>query len=60
VRCNCLCPGGIDQGQAIPKNPMNRLAKPEDLFGPVALLISDASSYMTGSVVTVDGGRTAI
>jgi len=59
VRCNVLCPGGIDQGQTIPKNPMNRLAKPEDLFGPVALLITDASSYMTGSVVVVDGGRTA-
>lgn len=60
VRCNCLCPGGIDVGQKFPDIPMKRLAIPEEMKGPVAFLISDASSYMTGAVVTVDGGRTII
>lgn len=60
VRCNCLCPGGIDVGQKFPDIPMKRLAWPEEVKGPVAFLISDASSYMTGAVVTVDGGRTII
>lgn len=58
IRCNCLCPGGIDQGQKVPYVPMKRLAKPEEMKGPVAFMISNASSYMTGAVVTVDGGRT--
>jgi NAD(P)-dependent dehydrogenase (short-subunit alcohol dehydrogenase family) len=59
VRCNCLCPGGLDVGQKVPKVPLARLAKPEDMIGPISLLITEASSYMTGSIVVVDGGRTA-
>lgn len=59
IRCNCLCPGGIEQGQKIPHLPMGRLAKLEEMKGPVAFLISQASSYMTGSIVVVDGGRTS-
>jgi NAD(P)-dependent dehydrogenase (short-subunit alcohol dehydrogenase family) len=58
VRVNCLCPGGIDVGQAVPRCPLGRLAKPEDLKGPIAFLLSDASSYMTGATLVVDGGRT--
>jgi NAD(P)-dependent dehydrogenase (short-subunit alcohol dehydrogenase family) len=60
VRCNCLCPGGIDTGQKVPAVPMGRLAQLDELKGPVAFLISDASSYVTGAVLSVDGGRTAI
>ena len=60
VRVNCLCPGGIDIGQSVPRSPMNRLARLEEMAGPVAFLISDASSFMTGAVMSVDGGRTAI
>ena len=58
VRSNCLCPGGVDVGQKVPKVPMGRLAQLHELKGPVAFLISDASSYMTGAVLSVDGGRT--
>ena len=58
VRVNCLCPGGIGQGQPAPGCPMNRLASPDELKGPLALLMSPASSYMTGAIVSVDGGTT--
>ncbi len=36
--------------------PMKRLGKVEDLLGPVQFLLSDASAYMTGTLVVVDGG----
>lgn len=38
------------------KTPMNRLGKPEELKGAVLLLASEASSYMTGQTIFVDGG----
>ena len=40
--------------------PMNRLGKPEDLPGLFVYLISDSSSYMTGSDLVIDGGYTSI
>jgi NAD(P)-dependent dehydrogenase (short-subunit alcohol dehydrogenase family) len=58
VRCNCLCPGGIDVGQKTPHVPMGRLAQLDEMKGPIAFLVSNASSYMTGAVLSVDGGRT--
>ena len=60
IRCNCLCPGGVDQGQQVPHSPMMRLARLDEMKGPIAFLISEASSFMTGAVISVDGGRTAI
>lgn len=60
VRVNCLCPGGVAQGQTVPRCPMGRLARLEEMKGSVAFLISEASSYMTGAILSVDGGRTAI
>lgn len=60
IRVNCLCPGGVQQGQKVPRCPMNRLAEIEEMKGPVAFLISPASTYMTGAFLAVDGGRTAI
>jgi NAD(P)-dependent dehydrogenase (short-subunit alcohol dehydrogenase family) len=38
------------------KNPMNRIGQPEELKGAVALLCSDAGSYITGQNLCVDGG----
>ncbi len=69
VRVNALCPGYIETdinrdffaseaGQAMLKRvPQRRLGHPSDLDGPLLLLCSDASAYMTGSVIAVDGGH---
>ncbi len=65
VRCNALCPAGIENGQDegfIKKLtnlvPMGRMAAKDEYQGTVAYMISDASAYMTGATVIVDGGRT--
>ncbi|HDH53711.1 MAG TPA: SDR family oxidoreductase, partial [Nitrospirae bacterium] len=68
VRVNCMAPGGIadntrqesDFVEKYNKNtPLGRMGKPEDLIGPTIFLISDASRYVTGEVLVVDGGWTA-
>ncbi len=68
VRVNCVSPGGLsddDQPAAFVANyerrvPLHRLAGPEDIKGAVAFLASDASQYVTGVNLPVDGGWTAI
>ena len=64
VRCNALCPGGIEQGQNqefINKVsnliPMGRMAEENEYKSAVQFLVSDASSYMNGSSLIIDGGR---
>lgn len=65
VRSNVLCPGGVFNGQndeflAKLTNliPMGRMADREEYKATILYLLSDASSYMTGSTLIVDGGRT--
>ncbi|SFC15783.1 NAD(P)-dependent dehydrogenase, short-chain alcohol dehydrogenase family [Flexibacter flexilis DSM 6793] len=66
IRCNAIVPHGIfnDHEEKFLKNfarmsPLGRMCNREELNGPFVFLASDASSYMTGSVLSVDGGWTA-
>ena len=65
IRVNALAPGGVEANQeaAFVKRltnliPLGRMAYRDEYQAAVAFMISDASSYMTGAVVSVDGGRT--
>lgn len=53
--------GGLtDRGnQIISHTPMDRFGKPEDLFGAVGFLSSDASKFVTGTIIPIDGGFSA-
>jgi NAD(P)-dependent dehydrogenase (short-subunit alcohol dehydrogenase family) len=69
IRVNALCPGYIETplnrdffatpaGEALVRRiPQRKLGQLSDLDGPLLLLLSDASRYMTGSVIAVDGGH---
>ena len=68
VRVNCLSPGPFPNMAKAPaamverlcaRSPMKRMGEPHELKGAVVFLASDASSYMTGQNLTIDGGWTA-
>lgn len=70
IRVNAICPGYIETEmngafwqtpggkKLIDRIPQRRIGKPEELDGALLLLSSEAGSFMTGSVITVDGGHT--
>ena len=64
VRCNALCPGGIYTNQSkefVNKLsnliPMGKMADINEYKAAIVFLVSDASSYMNGAVIPIDGGR---
>ncbi len=67
IRVNCVAPGVVDTDMlsALPSDvmdsladmtPMGRLGRPEDIAGAVAFFASDEASFITGQVLTADGG----
>lgn len=67
IRCNAIAPGGISNGQdpSFIRNinkliPLGRMAKKNEYNGLILFLCSEISSYLTGSIVVADGGRTII
>lgn len=67
VRCNAIAPGFIatEMTEAIPENirqgmvqaiPLKRAGLPEDIANGIAFLASDASSFITGHILDINGG----
>jgi NAD(P)-dependent dehydrogenase (short-subunit alcohol dehydrogenase family) len=68
VRVNAIAAGPVHTGGAVPERtealgattPLNRAARPEEIAEVISFLASPRASYVTGTTVAVDGGRTAI
>ena len=73
IRVNCVCPGvirtpmveraldggGLTESDVIMAEPVGRMGKPEEIAAGVLWLLSDASSFVTGHPLTIDGGWVA-
>lgn len=64
IRCNALCPGGVEAGQPAvflkeiaARIPMARMARTDEYQAALVFMLSDASSYMNGAIIPMDGGR---
>ena len=69
IRANCISPGAVEGSQmqtadsfieGMKKNMLGRIAKPEEIAKPVAFLLSEDASFITGQNIIVDGGWTNI
>lgn len=67
IRVNCVAPGWAETDMSRPaleeradevlaKIPMNRVADPDEMAGPILFLVSDMASFITGEVLNVNGG----
>jgi NAD(P)-dependent dehydrogenase (short-subunit alcohol dehydrogenase family) len=66
IRVNLLCPGPVGEDmdpdfekELVKRIPMGRTAEPTEYDDAIIFLLSDASKYMTGATLVMDGGRTA-
>ena len=72
IRCNCINPGIINSGMIKPyledpnarkvledRLPLNRIGEPEDVANAVLFMASDEANWITGTILDVDGGKSA-